>query len=77
MRPEDEHRPVGRRVADQADIGFAAADQVRFGGAQVALGKREAEEQTVALRRLGSQAQESLALDEMLARLTAEARSPA
>jgi threonyl-tRNA synthetase len=43
----------------------------------LALGKREAEERTVALRRLGSQAQESLALDEMLARLTAEARPPA
>ncbi|MFO1189567.1 MAG: threonine--tRNA ligase [Alphaproteobacteria bacterium] len=43
----------------------------------LALGKREAEDGTVALRRLGSQAQESLALDEMVARLTHEARPPA
>jgi threonyl-tRNA synthetase len=42
----------------------------------LAVGKREADERTVALRRLGSQAQESLALDEMVARLRQEARPP-
>jgi threonyl-tRNA synthetase len=41
-----------------------------------AVGKREAEDGTVALRRLGSQGQESLALDEAVARLAAETRAP-
>jgi threonyl-tRNA synthetase len=43
----------------------------------IAIGKREAEERTVALRRLGSPQQEVLALDEAVARLTAESRVPA
>jgi len=40
------------------------------------VGKREAEEGTVAVRRLGGKAQEVMALDEALAALTEEARSP-
>jgi len=40
------------------------------------VGKREAEEHTVALRRLGGKDQEILALDTALARLSDEARSP-
>jgi len=40
-------------------------------------GKREAEEGRISLRRLGSQQQEVLALDEALTRLAAEARPPA
>ncbi len=42
----------------------------------MAIGKREAEERTVAIRRLGSQGQESLALDEARARLAKEAQAP-
>jgi threonyl-tRNA synthetase len=42
----------------------------------LAIGKREAEERTVAMRRLGSQKQESLALEEARARLAAEAQAP-
>lgn len=42
----------------------------------MAIGKREAEERTVAIRRLGSQGQESLALDEARARLVKEAQAP-
>ncbi|MEK9725508.1 MAG: threonine--tRNA ligase, partial [Rhodospirillaceae bacterium] len=41
------------------------------------VGAREAEEGTVAMRRLGGNAQEVLALEEALARLRDEARSPA
>jgi threonyl-tRNA synthetase len=41
----------------------------------LAIGKREAEERTVAMRRLGSQKQESLALEEARARLAAEAQA--
>ena len=41
-----------------------------------AIGKREAEEGTVAIRRLGSQAQTVMKLDEALAMLTAEATPP-
>jgi len=40
------------------------------------VGKREADEHTVALRRLGGKDQEILALDTALARLSAEARPP-
>jgi len=40
------------------------------------VGKREAEERKVALRRLGSQAQEALTLDEAVAMLRAEATPP-
>ena len=40
------------------------------------VGKREADEQTVAIRRLGGKAQEVLPLDEALSRLAVEARSP-
>ena len=40
------------------------------------LGKREAEERTVALRRLGSQGQEVVALDSLVERLRAEATPP-
>ena len=40
------------------------------------VGKREAEEGTVALRRLGSQGQQMLSLDEAIAMLTAEAVAP-
>jgi threonyl-tRNA synthetase len=40
------------------------------------VGKREAEEQTVAIRRLGGKAQEVVPLAEALAALSAEARSP-
>ncbi|MFW6092434.1 MAG: threonine--tRNA ligase [Pseudomonadota bacterium] len=40
------------------------------------VGKREAEERTVAIRRLGGKAQEVTSLDEALAALTDEARSP-
>ena len=43
----------------------------------IAIGKREAEERTVALRRLGSNQQEVLALDEAVVRLAAEAQVPA
>ena len=41
------------------------------------VGRREAEEGKLALRRLGGDAQESLALDEAVDRLSSEARSPA
>ncbi|MEE8189146.1 MAG: threonine--tRNA ligase [Kiloniellales bacterium] len=41
------------------------------------VGRREAEERTVALRRLGGKNQEVLALDEAVARLADEARPPA
>ena len=41
------------------------------------VGAREAEEKTVALRRLGGKQQEVLALEDALARLSTEARSPA
>jgi len=40
------------------------------------VGKREAEEQTVAIRRLGGKAQEVVPLADALAALSAEARSP-
>ncbi len=42
----------------------------------LAVGKREAEERTVTVRRLGSQAQTVLSLDAMLAALTEEASAP-
>jgi threonyl-tRNA synthetase len=41
------------------------------------VGKREAEEQTVAIRRLGSEAQEVLALDEAIRKMTQDATPPA
>ena len=41
------------------------------------VGRREAEEGTVALRRLGSKEQQVVALDEAVARITGEAVSPA
>ena len=44
--------------------------------AMLVIGKREAEEGTVAVRRLGSQGQEIVALDEIIARLVAEAKAP-
>ncbi|QNE33493.1 threonine--tRNA ligase [Sphingomonas sp. NBWT7] len=44
--------------------------------AMLVVGKREAEEGTVAVRRLGSQGQEIVALDEIVARLVEEARAP-
>ena len=44
--------------------------------ALVVLGRREAEQRTVALRRLGGEAQEVLALDEAVSRLAAEATPP-
>jgi threonyl-tRNA synthetase len=40
------------------------------------VGRKEAENRTVALRRLGSQAQEILSLDEAVARLASEATPP-
>jgi threonyl-tRNA synthetase len=40
------------------------------------VGRKEAENRTVALRRLGSQAQEVVALDEAVARLASEATPP-
>ena len=40
------------------------------------VGKREAEERTVSIRRLGSQAQSSATLDEAVAGLAAEAVPP-
>ncbi|MGY9106332.1 MAG: His/Gly/Thr/Pro-type tRNA ligase C-terminal domain-containing protein, partial [Alphaproteobacteria bacterium] len=40
------------------------------------VGKREAEEGTVAIRRLGGKQQEVLALDEAINRLTKEAAAP-
>src|SRR5690348_12095893 len=43
----------------------------------IAVGRREAEQRTVSLRRLGSNAQESLALAEAVARLNREAAPPA
>ena len=42
----------------------------------LAVGKREAEERTVTVRRLGSQAQTVMSLDEMIAALTEEATPP-
>jgi len=41
-----------------------------------AVGRREANEQTVAVRRLGSDAQETLALDDAIARIVKEAAVP-
>jgi len=43
----------------------------------LAIGRREAAERTLAVRRLGSERQETLALDEAVARLSAEAAAPA
>ncbi len=40
------------------------------------VGRKEAENRTVALRRLGGEAQEVLPLDEAVARLAAEATPP-
>jgi len=40
------------------------------------VGKREAEEQTVSIRRLGSQVQEVMKLDDVVAMLTNEAIAP-
>ena len=45
--------------------------------ALLVVGKREMEERTVAVRRLGSKAQDTLGLDEVVAALSAEATSPA
>jgi threonyl-tRNA synthetase len=45
--------------------------------ALLVVGRREAENRSVALRRLGGNAQEILALDEAIARLQAEAAAPA
>ncbi len=45
--------------------------------AMLVVGKREAEEKTVAVRRLGGKAQEILALDEAVNRLKDESASPA
>jgi threonyl-tRNA synthetase len=42
-----------------------------------AIGRREAEEGTLALRRLGSKAQETLALDDAIDKLSVEAKMPA
>ena len=42
----------------------------------VVLGRREAENRTVALRRLGGKDQEMLALDDALIKMVSEARSP-
>ena len=42
----------------------------------IAVGKREAEDGSVSIRRLGSKEQQSLALDEAVARLSEEARAP-
>jgi threonyl-tRNA synthetase len=42
----------------------------------LAVGRREAEQRTVSLRRLGSTAQEALALGELIARLKYEAKPP-
>src|SRR4029079_7173 len=39
-------------------------------------GRREAEQRTLAVRRLGSEAQENLALADVISRLTAEAAPP-
>jgi threonyl-tRNA synthetase len=44
--------------------------------AMFVVGKREAEEQTVSIRRLGSQAQETLPLGEAIQRLASEATPP-
>ncbi|WP_088367507.1 threonine--tRNA ligase [Sphingomonas dokdonensis] len=44
--------------------------------AMLVVGKREAEEGTVAVRRLGSQGQEIVKLDEIIARLVEEAKAP-
>jgi len=43
----------------------------------LAIGRREAEQRTVAVRRLGSQAQDVLALDAIVAKLKEEAAVPA
>jgi threonyl-tRNA synthetase len=43
---------------------------------QIAVGRREASENTVALRRLGSDAQETLALEEAMTRISQEAAVP-
>ncbi|MCB1542177.1 MAG: hypothetical protein KDJ25_15455, partial [Rhodoblastus sp.] len=40
------------------------------------LGRKEAAERTVSIRRLGSQAQQSMGLDEALAMLAEEATAP-
>ena len=43
----------------------------------IAVGKREEEERTVSIRRLGSKDQQSLALDDAIHRLCAESQPPA
>ena len=42
----------------------------------LAVGKKEAAERSVSIRRLGSQAQTSMSLDEAMAALAAEAKAP-
>jgi len=42
----------------------------------IAIGRREAEDGSVSLRRLGAQGQETLALDDAIAKLSEEARAP-
>ena len=42
----------------------------------IAIGRREAEEGSVAVRRLGEKGQQSLALDDAVARLVEEAKEP-
>jgi len=76
----DQFRRAGLRVAldiGNDKIGYKVrAHSLRKAPVIVAIGKREAEQRTVSLRRLGSRAQEVLALDEAVARLVDDAGSP-
>jgi len=76
----DRFRRAGLRV--ELDIGNdkigykVRAHSLRKVPVIVAIGKRETEQRTVSLRRLGGRAQEVLALDEAVARLVDDAGSP-
>jgi threonyl-tRNA synthetase len=77
----DSLRAVGLRVAldlDNEKIGYKVREHsLAKVPVLLAIGRKEAENRTVAVRRLGSQAQETLALDEAATRLSAEAATPA
>ena len=74
-------RAAGLRVeldASNEKIGYKVRlHSVRKVPLLLAVGKREAADRTVSIRRLGAPAQEVLALDEAVARLVAEASPPA
>jgi threonyl-tRNA synthetase len=73
-------RDLARLAADKAQAEPALAGRYRadveVADLSLAQGRREAEQRTVALRRLGSQAQEVVSLDEAVRVLADEAAPP-